>query len=206
MFWKLFSFQHCLGLPLPVEIKTTCLQLASTDTELWYAFKQGDRESFGLLFRRFYPLLFQYGNKLCPDENLVEDSIQELFLELWQSNSDVRPRSVKAYLLQALKYKIYNQARGKSRASEISDDLLFEISHENFLINNEDEKRRAGDIVHALKQLSNRQREIIYLKLFQELSYEELTEAMQINYQVARNLFYEAINSLRKALNQAAHS
>ena len=34
-----------------------------------------------------------------------------------------------------------------------------------------------------------------------ELCYEELTEVMQINYQAARNLFYDAIKSLRKALS-----
>jgi RNA polymerase sigma-70 factor (ECF subfamily) len=179
------------------------LQTAPTDIDLWNAFKQGNKESFGILFRRFYPLLIQYGGKLCPDVNQVEDDIQELFFDLWQSRSDMPVQSVKAYLLKALKYKIFKSRRNKvsTAVDQVTDDLMFEISHENFLIKKGEDEQRSARIIEALRQLSNRQREVIYLKLFQGLSYEELTEVMQINYQVTRNLFHEAIKSLRKALS-----
>ena len=179
------------------------MQTASTDIDLWNAFKQGDKESFAILFRRHYSLLLQYGVKLCPDVNIVEDSIQELFGDLWQSRSDGEVRSVKSYLLKAVKYKILkNQKKNTSlRSSQLEDDLLFEISHESFLINKYEDKQRAASLIEAFSRLPNRQREIIYLKLFQGLSYEELTEVMQINYQASRNLFYEAIKSLRKTLS-----
>jgi RNA polymerase sigma factor (sigma-70 family) len=179
------------------------LQTAPTDIELWNAFKQGDRESLGNLFRRYYPLLFKYGVKLHPDINSIEDCIQELFFDLWRSHSEVQIQSVKAYLLKALKYKIFKLSRNKTnyQLTEVADDMMFEISHENFLINKDDDKKRAVKVIEALRQLPNRQREIIYLKLFQGLNYEELTEVMQINYQATRNLFYEAIKSLRKALS-----
>ena len=178
------------------------MQPAATDTELWHAFKQGDREGFGILFHRFYPLLCQYGNKLCKDLNLVEDAIQELFLELWQSNSHAPVQSVKAYLLKATRYKILKMMKGKMNYNlEMTENAAFEISHDNFLIRHEEEKQTAARLIAALQQLPNRQKEIIYLKLFQGLSYEELTEIMQINYQATRNLFYEAIKSLRKTLS-----
>ncbi|HEY1199844.1 MAG TPA: sigma-70 family RNA polymerase sigma factor, partial [Niastella sp.] len=52
----------------------------------------------------------------------------------------------------------------------------------------------------ALGQLSNRQKEIIYLKFYQELNYDEVSEIMNINYQAARNLLYQSIKSLKKLL------
>jgi RNA polymerase sigma factor (sigma-70 family) len=54
--------------------------------------------------------------------------------------------------------------------------------------------------VQALAQLSNRQKEIIYLKFYQELNYEEVSEIMNINYQAARNLLYQSIKSIKKLL------
>ena len=175
---------------------------APTDIELWNAFKQGDQESFGDLFRRYYTLLFQYGTKLCPDINLLEDCIQELFLDLWQSRSAVQLQSVKAYLLKALKYKIFKiyRDKGKRSTTEVTDDMSFEISHENFLISRDDHQQKTAGVINAIRQLPGRQREIIYLKLYQGLSYEELSEVMQINYQASRNLFYHAIKSLRTIL------
>jgi RNA polymerase sigma factor (sigma-70 family) len=55
-------------------------------------------------------------------------------------------------------------------------------------------------VLVALGRLSNRQKEIIYLKYYQNLSYEEVSEIMNINYQVARNLLYQAIKSLKSLL------
>jgi RNA polymerase sigma-70 factor (ECF subfamily) len=177
------------------------LQTAQKDIELWNAFKEGDRKAFADLFKQYYPLLVQYGSKLCPDEEQLQDCVQELFIELWQSESTAPIQSVKAYLLRALKYKIFRLYRKQNKIAEISEDMAFEISHENFLINSLDEQHKVLRIVNAVKQLPHRQKEIVYLKLYQQLSYEELGEIMQINYQAARNLFYQAIKSLRKLLS-----
>jgi RNA polymerase sigma factor (sigma-70 family) len=175
------------------------LHTASSDIELWNAFIEGSRESFSMLFRRYYPVLVQYGGKLCADLSLVEDAIQELFVELWQSHPKVS--SVKAYLFKALKFKIFKQFRQKiNHHTALTDDMQFEISHEDFLVHKNEDKEKADRIIKALKRLPNRQQEIIYLKLYQGLNYEELTEVMHINYQATRNLFYEAIKSLRKSL------
>jgi RNA polymerase sigma factor (sigma-70 family) len=59
-------------------------------------------------------------------------------------------------------------------------------------------------VLQALAQLSNRQKEIIYLKFYQELNYEEVSDIMNINYQAARNLLYQSIKSLKKLLTALA--
>jgi RNA polymerase sigma-70 factor (ECF subfamily) len=80
------------------------------------------------------------------------------------------------------------------------DDISFEWSHENWLIVQQENKEKKERVLEALGRLSNRQREIIYLKYYQNLSYEEVSEIMNINYQVARNLLYQAIKSLKSLL------
>jgi RNA polymerase sigma factor (sigma-70 family) len=172
-----------------------------SDNELWSASKD-NRESFSNLFRSYYPVLLQYGRKFCMDTKVLEDCIQELFIDLWQSGQRVQVRSVKAYLLKALKYKIYRHYRDteKIKTNEITDDLSFVLSHENFLIDQHEDRQKTEKVLNAVQQLSNREREIIYLRLYQKLSYEEIVEVMQINYQAARNLFYQAIKSLRKGV------
>ena len=174
-----------------------------TDIQLWEAFKNGDKQALGNLFKRYYPLLFQYGVKLCYKKDLLEDCIQELFIELWQSKSDNEIRSVKAYLLKATRYKIIKALKGKSSLEStdtLSEEMNFEISHENFLITEQDDLEKAKKILEAVNNLPMRQKEIIYLKVYQNLEYEHICEIMGINYQVARNLFYQAIKSLRKLM------
>ncbi len=171
------------------------------DIVLWAAFKKGDREAFGHLFRGYYGLLVQYGSRFCPDDHLLEDCIQELFIELWQSRSDTAIQSLKAYLLKALKYKLLRQLK-KGTLTKASihfhDDLNFEVSHDHFIVAEEEKGQVSRKMIDAINKLTNRQKEIIYLKIYQGLHYEEISEVMGINYQASRNLFHQSIKSLRE--------
>ena len=174
-----------------------------TDLQLWKAFKNGDKEALGNLFKQYYPLLFQYGNKLCDKKPLLEDCIQELFIEIWQSKSDNEIQSVKAYLLKSLRYKIIRALKGKAfmeTTDRLSEELNFEISHENFLINEQDNSDKTKKVLEAVNSLPIRQKEIVYLKVYQNMEYDDICEVMGINYQVARNLFSQSIKSLRKLI------
>ncbi|HTR29875.1 MAG TPA: sigma-70 family RNA polymerase sigma factor [Puia sp.] len=174
---------------------------AKEDILLWESFRNGDREAFAALFRRHYEALFRYGSKFVGNAGHLEDSIQELFVELWQSKSRAPVTSVRAYLLKSLKYKILKSYRRRRDLLPISDEQgTFEWSHEDYLISGEQSAENNKKVLGALDRLSNRQREIVYLKYFQNLSYEEISDVMNINYQVARNLLYQAIKSLKALL------
>jgi RNA polymerase sigma factor (sigma-70 family) len=176
-----------------------------SDNDLWNAAARGDREAFGQLFRRYYSLLFQYGLKICSDQPTLEDCIQELFVELWQKKPDQEIRSVKAYLLQALKFKLYRSFRDKKTVDniELQGNEPFELSHETFMIDGQDKKEMTKRIADALNQLPPRQKEIIYLKIYKGLSYEEVSQVMEINYQVVRNLLCQALKTFRKLIVSA---
>jgi RNA polymerase sigma-70 factor (ECF subfamily) len=56
-------------------------------------------------------------------------------------------------------------------------------------------------LIQAFDRLSNRQKEVVYLKYYLGLSYDEVSEIMEVNYQVARNLLYLAIRSMKKMIS-----
>ncbi len=172
------------------------------DILLWESFRKGDKEAFAALFRQHYETLFRFGSQFTNDTELLEDNIQELFIELWRAKSETPVLSVKAYLLKALKYKLLKAFRQKGKILPLAEnnDIAFEWSHETFLIAEQENTQKKQLVLNALSRLSHRQKEIIYLKYYQNLSYEEVSEIMNINYQVARNLLYQAIKSLKTLL------
>jgi RNA polymerase sigma factor (sigma-70 family) len=183
------------------------LNTANEDILLWESFRKGDREAFSTLFRNNYELLVRYGGKFTANTSLLEDLIQELFVELWQAKSRTAVVSVRAYLLKSLKYKLLKSFRQSRVTLPPGDsDGPFEFSHEHFLVAGEEEAERKRLVLQALEQLSDRQKEIIYLKYYQDLSYDEVCEIMNINYQVARNLLYQAIKSLKNRLPRSLQS
>jgi RNA polymerase sigma factor (sigma-70 family) len=171
------------------------------DIDLWKSFQQGDTEAFSAIFRKYYSPLFRFGSKLCGDHYVVEESIQELFFQLWKNRKDTPVSSVKGYLFRALRYQLFHLLKKNNHPiANITADEPFELSYESLLIDEQEQNERHKLLMNAFSTLSPRQKEIIYLKFFQELSYEEVSEIMDINYQAARNLLYNAVKILKNYL------
>jgi len=134
------------------------------------------------------------------DEEQVKDCIQDLFLEIWNQKNKMPLLSVKAYLTKALQYKLI-RINKKSQLIEAFDgngNEFFDWSHETFIIKNEMDAEKVKKLLAAMQQLPKRQQEIIYLKYYLNLSYEQICDVMNIQYQVARNQVSSAIKSLKK--------
>ncbi len=173
--------------------------------ELWIAFRRGDKGAFNSLALLFYELLYNYGTKLARDPALVEDCIQDLFLDLWRRRAFLGETDhVKFYLLKALRRKIHAEKKSQDRwvyEDETSGTMEFtgEFSIETQIIESEATELRLLKLKEVLSKLSKRQREAIYLKFYQEMNYEEISKMMAINYQSVRNLIHTAIRDLQTA-------
>ncbi|MFM8806687.1 MAG: RNA polymerase sigma factor [Sphingomonadales bacterium] len=174
---------------------------AHSDDILWDSFRQGNKNALAVLFERYYQVLFQYGIKVCRDAELVNDSLQDLFIEIWQQRQPAPLVSLQAYLIKALRYKLIRTIQKSRSAPPAPEQVPFEMSHEHFLIQSELDNAKVEALTKQLNQLSPRQREIVFLRYYQRLSYREICEIMQIEYQVARNQLSMALKKLRTLVN-----
>ena len=171
---------------------------------IWDDFRRGSKKALEIIYGDHYTSLYHYGIKFCKDQDLVKDLIQELFIELIDSGSKLSPTdNILFYLLRALRNKLVKQLSEKSKFSasvqEVSDFDLIE-SIENQLIVREDEDRLRSRIISAIKRLSAKQQEIIYLRFYCDLSYTEIAGVFDVNIQTGRNLMNRAISSLKEDL------
>lgn len=169
---------------------------------LWERFKQGDRDAFRSLYELFVPALLNYGAKLSSDANVVEDCIQDLFIELWSSGQKLSSTtSVKFYLFKALRNKITRTQNVRSLSSAMTTDELelYERipSEEDNIINMETHLSSVEILQEQIKLLPERQREAINLRYYHNFSNEEMAEIMGINYHSACKSLYAALKSLK---------
>ncbi|MTI32227.1 RNA polymerase sigma factor [Xanthovirga aplysinae] len=176
------------------------------DIHLWEQFKNGDRQALETIFRLHIKVLYKYGNKFSANRQLVEDCIQDLFLELWGNKKTLGGTdAIRPYLFSALRRKIIRhlQKHHKMINDHIEPEsycFVLEENGEELLINHEKNQEKNQQLSIAMKQLSTREREAIYLKYYQHLSYEEIAQTMEVNYQSVRNLIYRALKRLRTSL------
>ncbi len=174
-----------------------------SDKELWMDFISGENDAFKTIYEKYFPELFKYGCYFSDDEDLVKDCIQDLFINLYHYRLKLKlTDKIRPYLIASFKRNIFNKLNSESEKKKRHlsiDSLSFDYSFPEDTSENDDQKLAL--LQTAMKELTARQREAIYLKYVAGLSYEELSSVMNLNYQASRNLICHGIERLRKAIS-----
>lgn len=183
-------------------------QLSQNDYELWKSFKNGNESAFIAIYKAHFSNLYRYGFQFTKDKDLIKDAIQDLFIEIRKKRSNLsNTTSIKLYLYKCIRRKIIGlklRARSKIINHHNLEGYNFdvELSVEHVLIIKQLDAERRNKLTKAMKALSDRRREAIYYFYYEELSYPEIAEIMEMGHvKSARNLIYKALRSLRKHFN-----
>ena len=174
---------------------------------LWKELRSGNKKALSSLFHRFYDSLYGYGYRIIPDNDRIKDAIQEVFFQLWKyRNNLAMVRSVRAYLFMSLRHQLFNdktvqQRREKMNREYANEEFEIHANYEKWVEILELEQLQKSLIRDAIKELSPRQREVIYLKYYEGLSTEELSKVMELRTQSIYNLLVNAIKGLRSHLD-----
>lgn len=174
-------------------------------TEIWNQFVSGDTSCFRQLFKNYYKGLYGYGLKLCNDRELVEDGIQELFESVWQRRNELTHiTSPNVYLYVSLRRSVLKRKKKQDKMKGLkhatSEDLFIHFGAEDIIIKEESRKLQKEELQNALNQLSNQQKEVIYLHYYNGMSYSEISKILSINRQSVANHMYRGMETLRTVL------
>ncbi|KPL11850.1 MAG: hypothetical protein AMS23_11005 [Bacteroides sp. SM1_62] len=178
-----------------------------SDCQLWIELRRdGNPDVLHALFYRFYDDLYFYGSKLVKDNDLILDTIQDVFSILWEDRkrlSDVQ--NVKAYLFKTFRNKLL-----KTSHKNVSFFFLMDIrkipenesilSPEDIIIEKENRSEISKTISDVLVDLTDKQKEILYLRFKCNLSIAEIGQTLSIKKQSVSNLLHRTINKLRRKL------
>ncbi|UMB60663.1 sigma-70 family RNA polymerase sigma factor [Lutibacter sp. A80] len=163
----------------------------NSQEKLWTSFIAGDMTSFQAIYNSNYQMLFNFGRRyLNPSE--VEDCIHDTFLNILNyKNHTTKVKNVKAYLFKSFRNQIFKvKKKAKLEFNLIDGTIPYEEDdHSKEII--------LKDLKNLIEKLSPREREIIYLKYFQNFNNFEISETLDIKYQTVRNILAGAIKKLR---------
>jgi RNA polymerase sigma-70 factor (ECF subfamily) len=172
----------------------------------WERLRNGDKQALFALYNNTYSHLLRFGLKISGSDELVKDCITQLFLQLWTRHQSLRPvTNVPAYLFTALKRQLLDQLAYQSKIHaaihRMTDkEAESELSYEEIIIQVQRDEELKQRLQQALKALTPRQIELIRLKFFEGLSYEQIAAQTSQTVKTAYNTIYDAIKALRKML------
>ncbi|ANH82854.1 hypothetical protein A8C56_19355 [Niabella ginsenosidivorans] len=176
------------------------------DYHLWQSLKEGKQEALASIYFNHFKSLYEYGLRITGDEELVKDTIQDLFIKIWTNRSNFENISkIRPYLLVSLRSALYNkiQQNGKRpvRALNTKDEFEMVFSAESKYIAGEARSLQTQKLLAALNQLTPKQKEIIYLRYFEELDYEEIVRVMNSSLKAVYKLKARGLDALKQLLH-----
>ncbi len=192
-------------------------QQSDPDVRLMLRVRDDDAGAFEELVRRYEARLVRLMHTIGPSHQLAEDLTQEIFLRVYRARKTYTPGAkFSTWLFTIAGNVARNSARSLSRRHEVSEidapqgddgsgagQLLAQSAMDasglmpaRLIEGNE----RAEIVRRAVESLSERQRVALMLSRFENLSYAEIAEAMQLTQKAVKSLLSRARVNLKEIL------
>lgn len=182
--------------------------MVTNDTNLWEDFKKGEKYALSQIYYLYADPMFRYGKKFSSDDELVKDTIQDLFFDLIRTRTTLGATDqIFFYLLKALRRRLFQNLSGTKNLRMTEDktemrtaNIVYSVEEE--WIQKEDLTRKEEIVRRGLAELSPKQREIIYYRFTCNFEYEQICEIMSMKYGSARKMVFRALKTLREHMSE----
>ena len=177
------------------------MKVYNNDPQLWSDFKAGNHDAYTTIIQRYFKPMFIYAVRLSKDQDFVKDCIQDVFYNLWKRRENIsHAESVKSYLFTAIRFRIYREQKKWNNFDELNDDYAFdaEINIEIKLIEDQNTIELKRKLETVLNNMPPRQKEILYLRFYENMDHGRIAQIMGLNQQVVYNLLHKSLMRLRK--------
>jgi RNA polymerase sigma-70 factor (ECF subfamily) len=180
------------------------------DVRLMQLVAAGDTSAFEQLIERHQALVAGTVARMLGSNSDVEDIAQQVFIRVWKSARRYIPRAkFTTWLLKITRNLVFNELRRSKRHTHIS--LQSEPGAEEVLL--KDEKNPAPDaslletelqraIEEAIIQLPESQRMALVLRRYEQLSYEQIAEVLDLSVPAVKSVLFRARTELRTRLSK----
>ena len=163
--------------------------------------RKGDREAYGMLVGRHYPGVIQVVYRMCGEAQVAEDAAQEAFIKAWLKLSAFQPQtSFRSWLYRIALNTALDVLRRRTEAN-LDDEraaLLADAAPgpEAVLL----AKEQAGRVQTAVQALPEAARAVVVLREYGGLSYQEISDVLEIPIGTVMSRLNYARDKLRKTL------
>lgn len=169
------------------------------DEELFALVSKGDSQAisaFEEIYNRYSSKIYTYIKKILRNSPASDDIFQETFVRFYEcAKNGQKMTNVAGFLIKIARNLCLNEKISKYNQHLNLDDFIFTINDKTF------EQKEINELINiGLDALPEKYREVIVLKEFLDMSYQEIAELLNLTLPVVRIRIYRAKNKLREYL------
>ncbi len=168
------------------------------DSELLLELTKGNRHAFDVLYNRYWKKVFDAAYKRVESVDDAKDIAQEVFVQLWQRGSKTPIKQLSNYLFVAARNGVFKHFELESRfvadpnpEYQLQDPLAADqqLMYKDFL----------KSFSNLIETLPPQQRQIFRMRFDQDMSSQEIADALNISPKTVRNLLGKSLSKLRSS-------
>lgn len=188
---------------------TTAIAAEPSDAELAAGALEGDSKAFRTLVQRHLSMVYNYLYRMTRNHELSEEIAQETFMKAYQHlrNFD-RTRRLRPWLLRIASNSAISALRRQGREVSLNaledEGYWGEADHQpvdDMLVRLE-RKWSVEEVLKSLDQLNEKYRNVLLLRYQQELSYEEISIALDMPLNTVRTWIRRGLEKLKYELKE----
>ena len=183
-----------------------------TDEELALSYINGNNRAFDELLSRSQDKIFNYIMYVVKDEDLANDLFQETYLKVITKMQTGRYTDTGKFFwwLTRVAHNViidYYRAQKSSRIVEPTKDNDLSNLNSNSVMDSNRESELANeqvlrDVKKLMEALPESQREVVFMRFYQELSFKEIAEMTGVSINTSLGRMRYALMNLRKMTHQ----
>jgi RNA polymerase sigma-70 factor (ECF subfamily) len=173
-----------------------------TDDDLFLMFREGQAEAFDTLFDRHYLGVYNFARTMVRETGAAEEILQDTFLAVARAAKTYEPRGTfRTWLLRIVRNRCLNRLEAeRARRQVLMDDpagiVLQYPSPEPSPLERACVNEQMDRVRRAVAALPDRQREAIALYAFEEMTYQQIADVLDLPINTVKTLIHRARASL----------
>lgn len=173
-----------------------------TDIQLVNRLAGGDKSAFSAIYERYWLVLRRHALRMLQDEEETKDVLQEVFSTLWDKAEQLQfTTSLSSFLYASVRNRILNIIKHRKVAGNYFKDLGAFIEQGHVTADAAiREKQLAQRIEEEIALLPEKMRQVFELSRKHHLSYQQISEELNITEHTVRKQMSNALKQLRLKL------
>jgi len=174
--------------------------------DLMENWQHDDVNAFETLYRQYEKLVFRTAYLITGSKEAAEDALQEVFVSVWRSRHTYDPSKGKltTWLHRITVNQCSKKKPGKTPAAVSLEEkgvdlpeMKYKSQPEDILVN----KMEYDRLLRAMDALDTKHRSVLVLRYFNDLSYQEIAEALEIPLGTVKSRLNQSLRYLKEQMN-----
>jgi RNA polymerase sigma-70 factor, ECF subfamily len=179
------------------------------DQDLWGRIRRDDIKAFETLYFRFFNPLSLYASGIIKDKEVAREIVSDVYLKIWQKREQIEiKQGIKSYFFRCvynacIDYMKTNMSLKQNQTVRITDKMKdFVGLDDEYIFQQLSHPEVEKDVMDAIDKLPPKCKEIFCLSRFEELTYNEISENLNISVNTVKTQISRALDFLHIKLKK----